>query len=66
MVERLEKQYPSDSKKCCSKLLEDWLDTENGVGPKTWETLLTQLHKVKGLADKAKEIIKRLGDVSAL
>ena len=60
IVERLEKQYSSDCKKCCFKLFVDWLETENGVSPKTWLTLLTQLNKVEGLTDKVKEIIKRL------
>ena len=66
MVERLEKQYANDCKKCCTKLFEDWLDTKNGVSPKTWQTLLTQLNEVKGLADKVKEIIKRLAGTYAL
>ena len=65
MVERLEKQYTSDSKRCCTKLFEDWLNSENGVSPKTWQTLLTQLNEVTGLADKVKEIIKQLGGTYA-
>ena len=60
MVERLDKQYTSDGKMCCTRLFDDWLNTENGVSPKTWQTLLTQLNEVEGLADKVKEIIKRL------
>ena len=66
MVERLEKQYTSDDKMCCTKLFDDWLNSENGVSPKTWQTLLTQLNEVEGLADKVKEIIKRLGGTYAL
>ena len=66
MVERLEKQYTSDSKRCCTKLFEDWLNSENGVSPKTWQTLLTQLNEVEGLADKVKKIIKRLGGTYVL
>ena len=62
----IEKQYTSDGKMCCTKLFEDWLNTENGVSPKTWQTLLTQLNEVEGLADKVKEIIKRLGGTYAL
>ena len=62
MVEALEKRYPDDCQKCCFYLFDDWLSTENGISPKTWETLLTQLKKLEEHNDKIKvnEIITQL------
>ena len=59
-VTAIEKKCASDPKRCCIELFQDWLKTENGVGPKTWGTLLTQLKEVKELTDKVEEITKKL------
>jgi len=59
-VEEIDKNCADDPKMCCYKLFKDWLDTENGVKPKTWETLLTQLKEVAELTDKVEEIMKEL------
>ena len=60
MIETLEKKNPSDPKQCCFDLIEDWLKTEHGPTPKTWETLLTQLRNVEELADRVDDITKQL------
>ena len=57
-VTAIEEKCASDPKRCCLELFHDWLNTENGVGPKTWETLLTQLKEVKELTDKVEEITR--------
>lgn len=59
MIAEIEKKGKNDPKHCCIILFEDWLKTENGVSPKTWETLLTQLGKIE-LSDKVEEIKKQL------
>ena len=51
-VERSSANYPE---RCSRELFKDWLNTENGVGPKTWKVLLEQLKKVE-LADNVEEI----------
>ena len=48
-VERINGDY-KDSRKCCQELLKNWLNTENGAKPKTWETLLVRLKEVEELA----------------
>ena len=63
MIEEIEKKNPSDPKQCCFDLFKDWLKTEHGVTPKTWETLLTQLRKVEQLADKVDDITKQLSQL---
>lgn len=60
MVEQIEKDCASDPERCCNKLFEDWLTTDNGVSPKTWETLLTQLEKVKEFGNTSREIRENL------
>ena len=57
-IKAIEESCASDLKRCCLELFKDWLTTENGVGPKTWETLLTQLKEVEELTDKVEEITK--------
>ena len=47
VVEVIVKDSPNDPERCCRELFKDWLNTENGVGPKTWEVLLEQLKKVE-------------------
>ena len=59
-VERIEASHKGDSKKCSKALLKDWLSTNNGVGPKTWETLLKQLKEVEELTASVEEIQKKI------
>ena len=59
-VTAIEEKCASDPKRCCCELFQDWLTTENGVGPKTWATLLTQLKEVKKFTDKVEEIATKL------
>jgi len=47
-------------KKCCQELLKDWLSTDNGVGPKTWEVLLKQLKEVPELTASVEHIMKQV------
>ena len=57
-VTAIEKKCANDPKRCCLEVFQDWMNTENGVDPKTWGTLLTQLKKVEGLTDTVEEIRK--------
>ena len=59
IVDAIEKDYDSDPERCRC-LFQDWLTTENGVTPKNWEKLITQLREVEELADVADEIWKGL------
>ena len=47
-----------DPTKCCIHLFEDWLETDAGIGPKTWETLLEELDN-NGNFEKSLEEIKK-------
>ena len=45
-----------DLKECCMKLFGDWLETGHGPVPKTYQTLLNCIKKIKDLEAASKEI----------
>lgn len=45
-----------DPKKCCEKLMEDWLISDRGVTPKTWYKLLSVLKEISDLRFQARYI----------
>ena len=53
IISRTNKGLPKD---CCIELLEDWITTDNGVKPKTWEKLIEVLSEISSLAMVTKEI----------
>lgn len=38
-------------RKCLIAVLEDWISTDNGRGPKTWSTFIESLSEIEGLED---------------
>lgn len=53
MISRTNRGLPRE---CCTALLEDWVTTDNGVKPKTWEKLIEVLSKISSLAIVTKQI----------
>ena len=49
-----------DTKRCCCDMLEKWLNTDIGVSPKTWDTLLKALSEVDNLTRATEEIKEHL------
>ena len=49
-----------DVKKCCRALFKDWLTTNNGAKPKTWQTLLDALKLIENLTSVTQEITDKL------
>ena len=43
-------------RECCTELLEDWISSNNGVKPKTWEKFMDILSEISSLAMVTKEI----------
>ena len=60
IVDGIDAKQKGDPKKCCQQLLKDWLSTDHGVGPKTWDTLLKQLKEVPELTASVVNIKKQL------
>jgi len=44
-----------DPEECCKEMFDIWLDTDDGLKPKTWRTLLKVLTDIK-LSEAAKNI----------
>ena len=49
-----------DPESCCCELLCEWLDSDHGIKPKNWTTLLTALKQIKKLTSVTDEIEKDL------
>jgi len=60
-IDIIEDQCRGDCEKCSDKLFRNWLSTDHGVGPKTWNTLLMRLRRVPALATATSEIKQALG-----
>ena len=45
-----------DSEKSCLNLFSDWINTNRGITPKTWHTLIKQIKAVDGLYNAAEQI----------
>lgn len=58
MVAAIEKECKRDPMVCCRHLFKNWLTTENGISPKTWETLLTKLREVEELVYIVDDIVE--------
>ena len=56
------KEDGRNSDEQCCQLFEDWLTTEHGCTPKTWQTLLQRIKRVNGLTAAADEIKEQLSN----
>ena len=53
MISRTNRGLPRE---CCTALLENWISSDNGVKPKTWEKLIEVLSEISSLAMVTKQI----------
>ena len=54
------KKDTNDLRECCMKLFSNWLTTDHYPTPKTYQTLLNHIEKVKDLAATSEAIKKEL------
>ena len=59
-VNNIKATNQGNPERCCSGLLKDWLTTNNGTSPKTWDTLLNALKGINQLYSVTQEIEKEL------
>ena len=52
-----------DPIRCCQDLMRDWLSTDNGVGPKTWNTFLSTLKEIRQLTASVEKIENELSEL---
>ena len=60
MKKEIEERQRGDPRKCCAELMEDWLTSDRGVGPKTWDKLVSVLKEVGELSSSVTTIEQRL------
>ena len=56
----IEERQRGDPYKCCAELMEDWLTSDRGVGPRTWDKLVSVLKEVGELSSSVTTIEQRL------
>ena len=49
-----------DLEECCIKLFSDWITTDHGPVPKTYQTLLNHIKQIKDLTAASEEIERNL------
>ena len=52
----IEEKLGGDPVGCCEEVFREWLNSDHGVQPKTWSTLITTLREIKQLAVVCKRI----------
>ena len=52
----VEERQRGDPHECCAELMEDWLTSDRGVGPKTWDKLVSVLKEIKELSSSVTTI----------
>ena len=58
----LDKKNSRDPRSCCTDLLEDWITSDRGKGPKTYTTLMEVLYSIAEVADYAEDIKTQLSE----
>ena len=59
-VEGIKNTHKDDGKKCCQRVLINWLSTDKGISPKIWETLIKQIKEVEELTASAEVMLEQL------
>ena len=65
-IELIEQKHQKDVERCCDGLIRDWLTTNHGVGPKTWDTLLEKLKEIEHLTAATEKIEMELKKLEIL
>ena len=55
-VDAIDKECNGKLDRCCQKLFSDWLATDHGCTPKTWQKLLERIGDVDNLAAAVEKI----------
>ena len=59
-IKIIQQKYRNDPKECCYHLLEEWINSNQGVTPKNWSTLLSIFKQIEHLTSVCNEIEKDL------
>ena len=59
-IEIIQQRGMKDPEDCCQEMLTDWVNTDHGIGPKTWDTFLHALKSNRKLINACSEIEEEL------
>ena len=59
-IDGIKESNRNDPKKCCRELFKNWLETNHGVSPKTWGTLLNTIAESGDFTKTAEDILEQL------
>ena len=59
-IDIIAEKHRDDCVKCCDGLLRDWLTTDRGAAPKTWNTLIKALKEIDELHTAVSEMERDL------
>ena len=59
-IDSIKESHHNDPKKCCRELFKNWLETNHGVSPKTWGTLLNTIAECGDFTKTAEDILEQL------
>ena len=59
-IKMIAEKHRDVCEKCCDGLFRDWLSTNHGAAPKTWNTLMARLKEIDELATAISDIEKDL------
>jgi len=59
-TDNIEDKWKGDSADCCEEVLRVWINSDHGLQPKTWSTLILAIKEIKQLALVSEEIKKEL------
>ena len=64
VIKTIKEKCNNNPVKCCDDLLRNWLSTNNGVGPKTWSTLIFTLMDITDLEEVARHIEQKISIIN--
>ena len=56
-IKELHQRVP---RKCCRELFKDWLETNHGIKPKTWFTLLNTIAENENFTKTTEDMLEKL------
>ena len=62
-VELIKEKCFNNPEKCCKEVFIRWLNSKEGISPKTWEVLLNVLKEITDLTAVTEQIEKELNEI---
>ena len=60
IIDGIKASEQNDPKNCCRELFKNWLETKQGISPKTWSTFLNSIAENEDFKKTVEDILKQL------